>query len=313
MGQRRAAPGRADERPDLRRRRRSSRSSPRRHARARRPHPHRHAVGRRRVRGPAAVPGSRRRRPDRDRAARRDRTRCTSDARAPCMDRRRRSCSSLVGAPLPPRPRSRRTRRSPTGCRYLGSLAEPQVDLGALPGRPHVRLDAARAVDLRRQGPARRRARSGSSPLPHFENEDIDVGNGIALISNDPSEGVGLLHVIDVARPGRAEAAVTSFNTGLGRRRASSTDPFAEPFGIGTGTGHTASCVQDCRFVYLAGHAARHRHRRPARPGEPEVRDARRTSRSPEATGGLATHDVQFDAAGARGSSGAGRRRRRTT
>src|SRR4051794_20620474 len=42
-------------------------------------------------------------------------------------------------------------------------------------------------------------AREGFLPLPHFENEDVDAGDGVVIISNDPSEGVGLLYVIDVS------------------------------------------------------------------------------------------------------------------
>jgi hypothetical protein len=34
---------------------------------------------------------------------------------------------------------------------------------------------------------------TGALPLPHFENEDVDLGGDILLISNDPSEGVGIL------------------------------------------------------------------------------------------------------------------------
>ena len=52
------------------------------HARARRPDPHRHAQRRRHGDGPAAVPGARRRRADRDRAPRRDRARGASSGPA---------------------------------------------------------------------------------------------------------------------------------------------------------------------------------------------------------------------------------------
>ena len=43
------------------------------------------------------------------------------------------------------------------------------------------------------------------------------------------------------------------------------------PLGPLYGTGHTASCIQNCRYAYLAGTDQRHRHRRPDRPGEPEA------------------------------------------
>ena len=41
----------------------------------------------------------------------------------------------------------------------------------------------------------------GALPLPHFENEDVDLGGNILLVSNDPSEGVGVLYVIDISNP----------------------------------------------------------------------------------------------------------------
>jgi hypothetical protein len=41
----------------------------------------------------------------------------------------------------------------------------------------------------------------GALALPHFENEDVDLGGDILLVSNDPSEGVGVLYVIDISNP----------------------------------------------------------------------------------------------------------------
>ena len=39
-------------------------------------------------------------------------------------------------------------------------------------------------------------------PLPHFENEDLDVGRDTAVITNDPSfSGVGIIYLIDVSDP----------------------------------------------------------------------------------------------------------------
>src|SRR3954463_11235036 len=36
----------------------------------------------------------------------------------------------------------------------------------------------------------------GLLPLPHFENEDVDLGGNTLLISNDPSESPGALYVV---------------------------------------------------------------------------------------------------------------------
>ena len=39
-------------------------------------------------------------------------------------------------------------------------------------------------------------------PLPHFENEDVDVGRDTVVISNDPSfSNVGMIYLIDVSDP----------------------------------------------------------------------------------------------------------------
>jgi hypothetical protein len=34
----------------------------------------------------------------------------------------------------------------------------------------------------------------GALPLPHFENEDVDLGGDILLISNDAAESTGVLY-----------------------------------------------------------------------------------------------------------------------
>src|SRR5687768_12576821 len=38
----------------------------------------------------------------------------------------------------------------------------------------------------------------GRLALPHFENEDVDLGNGVLLISNDAAESTGILYVVDI-------------------------------------------------------------------------------------------------------------------
>jgi len=43
----------------------------------------------------------------------------------------------------------------------------------------------------------------GRLPLPHFENEDVDLGGDILLISNDAAESTGILYVIDISDPPR--------------------------------------------------------------------------------------------------------------
>ncbi len=79
-------------------------------------------------------------------------------------------------------------------------------------------------------------------PLPHFENEDVDVGRDTVVISNDPSfTGVGALYLIDVADP-RAP-------------RLRSVLPTNVPL-IGqenTGNGHIANCIAGCDYLYTTG------------------------------------------------------------
>lgn len=140
----------------------------------------------------------------------------------------------------------------------------------------------------------------GRLPLPHFENEDIDLGGNIALVSNDPSEGVGLLHVIDISNPA-APRRLSSFRTGTADNGILTKPLLGDS--LGYGTGHTASCVDDCRYAYLAGTLQGIDIvdlRNPAAPKYVKNFPAE------EATMGLASHDVQFDAEGNALVSGAG-------
>ena len=137
----------------------------------------------------------------------------------------------------------------------------------------------------------------GFMPLPHFENEDVDlsVGKDFVLISNDPSEGKGILFVISVADP--ANPAL------LGQMDTGTADLGLDflPTGFSYGTGHTASCVpgplDDCQYAYLAGTRFGIDVVDLTVPSAPHYATPRNFG-VPEASGGLATHDVQFDRAG---------------
>jgi hypothetical protein len=73
-------------------------------------------------------------------------------------------------------------------------------------------------------------------PLPHFENEDVDVGRDTVVITNDPSfSGVGAIYLIDVTNPA-APALRSVLNTTFD-----------------TGNGHIANCVADCQYLYTTG------------------------------------------------------------
>ncbi len=118
----------------------------------------------------------------------------------------------------------------------------------------------------------------GVLPLPHFENEDVDLGGNILLISNDAAESTGILHVIDISDPA-APVLLTSHQMG------------GNP-ALG-GPGHTTSCILDCKFAWVTdtGGIRVIDLRDPANPVNLG------TFESP-AYGGAATHDVQVDSNG---------------
>jgi hypothetical protein len=141
----------------------------------------------------------------------------------------------------------------------------------------------------------------GALPLPHFENEDVDLGGNTLLISNDPSETAGVLYVIDISNPALPTlkgAMVNGYNDG---QIEDSVNLLTSEFGIDPvssglplGIGHTASCVDKlCHWAYLAGTSR-----------GIEIVDLRNPAQPTVAGGfvpvntGTATHDVQVDGTG---------------
>jgi hypothetical protein len=118
----------------------------------------------------------------------------------------------------------------------------------------------------------------GALPLPHFENEDVDLGGNILLISNDAAESTGILYVIDISDPASPTLLSTMQMGG---------NPL---FG---GPGHTASCILGCRFAWVTdGGAIRVIDLRdPAQP-------VNMGTYATPAGGDVATHDVQVDGNG---------------
>jgi hypothetical protein len=79
-------------------------------------------------------------------------------------------------------------------------------------------------------------------PLPHFENEDVDVGRDTVVITNDPSfSSFGAIYLIDVADP-RNPQIRSVLPTSLGG--AVEND---------TGNGHIANCIAGCDYLYTTG------------------------------------------------------------
>lgn len=118
----------------------------------------------------------------------------------------------------------------------------------------------------------------GRLPLPHFENEDVDLGGDILLISNDAAESTGILYVIDISDPA-APAIRSTFAMGG--------DP------VQGGPGHTASCVLDCSFAWVTDGAGV----KVIDLRDPDQPVDLGTHETP-AGGGIATHDVQVDGDG---------------
>jgi hypothetical protein len=131
----------------------------------------------------------------------------------------------------------------------------------------------------------------GRLPLPHFENEDVDLGGNILLVSNDAAESYGLLHVIDISNPA-APALLTSYH--MGSNPAGPVVDAADFFDVAPtqgNPGHTASCILDCAFAWVTDS------------GGMRVIDLR-TPATPSTLGNFATpaagdlgitHDVQMD------------------
>src|SRR3954467_10712835 len=87
--------------------------------------------------------------------------------------------------------------------------------------------------------------RVGFLPLPHFENEDVDAAGDIVVISNDPSEGGGVLYIVDVSDPTLPKIRSIMPNGLITGENPLVDDP--------SYTGHIANCIQQCKYLWLTG------------------------------------------------------------
>jgi hypothetical protein len=87
--------------------------------------------------------------------------------------------------------------------------------------------------------------RVGFLPLPHFENEDVDAAGDIVIISNDPSEGMGVVYVIDVSNPTVPTIRSIFPNGTIFGSNPADVNP--------SYTGHIANCLQQCKYLWLTG------------------------------------------------------------
>jgi hypothetical protein len=192
---------------------------------------------------------------------------------------------------------------------WLGTLAEPEVisaHFRTRGGREEMYVSTLRGLATYDVTDPAAPVKLGFLPLPHFENEDVDLAasRDLLLISNDPSEGAGVLYVISIADPAAPEIvgqmATGNVASGSGFEFLFDAIPGVVPLpeSAKTGTGHTASCVDaggvECRYVYLAGTAAGIDVVDLADPAAPAYATPRNFP-AEEATAALASHDVQFD------------------
>ena len=159
---------------------------------------------------------------------------------------------------------------------HLGTIPEPGV-IGARFRDGIMYVSSTAGLSTWDVSNAESPALLGRLPLPHFENEDVDLGGNILLISNDAAESRGILFVIDISDPKNPTLLSTFDMGGLA--------------GLG-GPGHTASCVAECTFAWVTdgGGIKVIDLRNPAAPKD--------LGTKPVATGGLVVHDVQVDGNG---------------
>jgi hypothetical protein len=127
-------------------------------------------------------------------------------------------------------------------------------------------------------------------PLPHFENEDVDVGHidgrDYVIITNDPSfTGVGVIYVIDVTDPASPSLASATPVEVPGLNGVATNTP-------GSSNGHIANCVAGCRYLWTTGSSEGLTVFDLADPTKPEYLGAFKVP------GGGFTHDVQIDDTG---------------
>ena len=172
------------------------------------------------------------------------------------------------------------------GVGLVGSIPERGVISARAVGQ-HLYVSALTGVSIYDVSDPRAPVRVGRLELPNAQNEDVDVGSGVMLVSDDPVGGRGILHVIDVRDPA-APRVLSTYST-----RVPARFDFDSP--RRGGIGHTATCIQECRYAWLAGSSDGIEVvdlRDPAHP-----RRAGRF-RAREAAGLMGTHDVQVDGSG---------------
>jgi hypothetical protein len=126
--------------------------------------------------------------------------------------------------------------------------------------------------------------------LPHFENEDVDIGHiggrDYVIITNDPSfTGVGVIYVIDVTDPSAPSLASATPVEVPGLDGVATNTP-------GSNNGHIANCFAGCRYLWTTGSSDGLTVFDLADPAKPQYLGVFKVP------GGGFTHDVQVDDTG---------------
>ena len=153
-----------------------------------------------------------------------------------------------VLAALPAAPADAAPETSP-GVRLVTTIPERGVISARLIGQ-HLYVSSLSGVTVFDISNPRAPVRVGRVDLPNAQNEDVDAGSGILLVSDDPFGGRGILHVIDVHDPANPRLLSTYGTWARGLLNFNAPPPRRG------GIGHTATCIQQCRYAWLAGSSA---------------------------------------------------------
>lgn len=121
---------------------------------------------------------------------------------------------------------------------WIAEIPSPDGVSAAFEGS-HMYLSTFRGLEVYDIGDPTAPQKVGELSLPLFQNEDVSTNGEILLISRDSILGLSRLYVVDVTDPA-APSILSTLDT----------SDFKAPLGS---IGHTATCIDDCRYAWLAG------------------------------------------------------------
>jgi hypothetical protein len=156
------------------------------------------------------------------------------DGKGPCKDRPGKPNDKCGEDPPPPPPPPEPTVGH---VENLGSVPAP-AGIGAnfkqIDGRQYMFATGSAGLYVYDITDAASPTPVSALPLPHYENEDVSIGGHRLLLSGDGTAGGSNLVVIDISDPQLPLIEQVINMQGLDE-------------------GHTATCIQECRYVWVAG------------------------------------------------------------